>query len=67
LAARYRRFARASNITGGNPLFVTELLAAPTDTTKTVDNHVGAILAKLGVPSRALAVSMARRHSGEEA
>ena len=28
---------------------------------KTVDNHVAAILAKLGVPSRALAVAMARR------
>jgi DNA-binding CsgD family transcriptional regulator len=33
--------------------------------TKTVDNHVSAILAKLGVPSRALAVAMARRQSGE--
>jgi DNA-binding CsgD family transcriptional regulator len=31
--------------------------------TKTVDHHVSAILAKLGVPSRAEAVAMARKHS----
>jgi DNA-binding CsgD family transcriptional regulator/tetratricopeptide (TPR) repeat protein len=33
--------------------------------TKTVDHHVSAILTKLGVPSRAEAVAMARRLSGQ--
>jgi DNA-binding CsgD family transcriptional regulator len=33
--------------------------------TKTVDHHVSAILTKLGVPSRAEAVAMARKLSGE--
>ncbi|HWX79555.1 MAG TPA: LuxR C-terminal-related transcriptional regulator [Steroidobacteraceae bacterium] len=32
--------------------------------TKTVDHHVSAILAKLGVPSRAEAIAMARRQPG---
>ncbi len=32
--------------------------------TKTVDHHVSAILAKLGVPSRAQAIAMARSRSG---
>ena len=35
--------------------------------TKTVDHHVSAILAKLGVPSRAEAVAMARKQSDGEA
>ncbi|MFI4889728.1 MAG: ATP-binding protein [Steroidobacterales bacterium] len=35
--------------------------------TKTVDNHVSAILAKLGVPSRAQAAAMARHQSGNGA
>jgi DNA-binding CsgD family transcriptional regulator len=34
--------------------------------TKTVDHHVSAILTKLGVPSRAEAVAMARKHSSEQ-
>jgi DNA-binding CsgD family transcriptional regulator len=34
--------------------------------TKTVDHHVSAILAKLGVPSRAEAVAMARKQSEGE-
>jgi DNA-binding CsgD family transcriptional regulator/tetratricopeptide (TPR) repeat protein len=34
--------------------------------TKTVDHHVAAILAKLGVPSRAEAVAVARKHSEGE-
>jgi DNA-binding CsgD family transcriptional regulator len=34
--------------------------------TKTVDHHVAAILAKLGVPSRAKAVAVARKHSEGE-
>jgi DNA-binding NarL/FixJ family response regulator len=33
--------------------------------TKTVDHHVSAILTKLGVPSRAEAVAMARNSQGE--
>jgi DNA-binding CsgD family transcriptional regulator/tetratricopeptide (TPR) repeat protein len=33
--------------------------------TKTVDHHVSAILAKLGVPSRAVAIAMARRRTDE--
>jgi DNA-binding NarL/FixJ family response regulator len=33
--------------------------------TKTVDSHVSAILMKLGVPSRAEAVAMARKQSGK--
>jgi DNA-binding CsgD family transcriptional regulator len=33
--------------------------------TKTVDHHVSAILTKLGVPSRAEAVAMARKLSGQ--
>jgi DNA-binding NarL/FixJ family response regulator len=33
--------------------------------TKTVDHHVSAILAKLGVPSRAEAVAMARNPQGK--
>jgi DNA-binding NarL/FixJ family response regulator len=33
--------------------------------TKTVDHHVSAILAKLGVPSRALAIAMTRRRMDE--
>jgi DNA-binding CsgD family transcriptional regulator len=35
-------------------------------TTKTVDHHVSAILAKLGVPSRALAIAMARQKPDEQ-
>jgi DNA-binding CsgD family transcriptional regulator/tetratricopeptide (TPR) repeat protein len=33
--------------------------------TKTVDHHVSAILAKLGVPSRAVAIAMTRRRTDE--
>jgi len=33
--------------------------------TKTIDHHVSAILAKLGVPSRAAAVALTRRDTDE--
>jgi DNA-binding NarL/FixJ family response regulator len=33
--------------------------------TKTVDHHVSAILAKLGVPSRAEAIAVTRRRTDE--
>ena len=33
--------------------------------TKTIDHHVSAILAKLGVPSRAAAIALTRRNPDE--